>query len=97
MKAIKIGCLALLCFVFTAFIHTPASADDGCAVALEKNCISCHQLGRVCEKLGKKNEKRWKRTIKRMIKRGAKISKKDRNLILKCLNDQQEGALQVCK
>ena len=72
-------------------------AADNCAELLTNKCSDCHNLNRVCQKLGKKNKKRWDRTLKRMVKRGTKLTKSEYADILTCLVDQSPGAVQVCK
>ena len=72
-------------------------ASENCAELLTNKCISCHSMDRVCQKLGKKNEKRWKRTVKRMVKRGTKLTKTELKDVVICLAEQSPGTLQVCK
>ena len=99
MRKIHTTLVPLVITIFAIILLSTSSAiaKDNCAPLLENKCTECHNLNRVCEKLGKKNKKRWVRTIKRMVKRGAKLTKSEKKEILNCLVDQSPGTLQACK
>ena len=97
MKTIQIIFLTVVTFSLIMLSGQLSFAADHCAEILTNKCTECHNLNRVCQKVGKKNKKRWKRTIKRMVKRGTKLSKSESKEILTCLVDESPGTLQVCK
>ena len=70
---------------------------DACEATLVNKCSSCHHLTRVCQKLGKKGKGDWRRSIKRMIRKGAVLSKEEEKLLIQCLYKQQEGAQNACR
>lgn len=89
--------VASLTIALIAINAQAAIAADNCANLLATKCADCHNLNRVCQKLGKKNESRWAKTIKRMIKRGTKLTKEESAEITACLANESPGAVQACK
>ena len=68
-----------------------------CELLLVEKCSDCHYLTRVCQKLGKKSKGDWRRSIKRMVRKGAVLSKDEKKLLVGCLHKEEEGAIQACK
>jgi hypothetical protein len=68
-----------------------------CEEILIAKCSDCHHLTRVCQKLGKKSKGDWRRSIKRMIRKGAVLSKEEQKLLVTCMHKQQEGAKKACQ
>lgn len=66
-------------------LSTTSNGSSTCSKLLVLKCMECHNATRVCQVIGKKNEERWGRTIKRMVQRGAKLTKSERSQILDCL------------
>nr|MBF0221201.1 hypothetical protein [Desulfobulbaceae bacterium] len=99
MKTIQVKRFIAVAFalgLFAANTNT-SNAADNCAELLVNKCIECHNLNRVCQKLGKKSESRWERTVKRMVKRGTILTKNESAEIVTCLADELPGAVQACK
>ena len=73
---------------------TPAAGAGACSTLLTTKCTVCHNLNRICEKLGKKSTSRWQRTIDRMIDRGAKLNPDEKATLLVCLDKGATNDLQ---
>ena len=71
-------------------------SGNRCENILVTKCSDCHYLNRVCSKLGKKSKSGWRRSIKRMIRKGAILSKEEQTLLVQCLHEKQEGAKSAC-
>ena len=94
-------CIAVLLLFWGS---SPLQAENGeqpgknsCESLLVEKCSKCHYLTRVCQKLGKKSKGDWKRTIKRMVRKGAVLSKAEQKLLVECLHKEEEGARKACK
>ena len=97
MKTIQICTfVAVTCALLLINVSVSKSADN-CAELLNNKCTECHNLERICRKIGRKDEKRWTRMIKRMLKNGAKLSDSEKIEMLNCLVDQTLSTIQLCK
>ena len=84
--------------VFVLIIGTPAhSAEQTCLEKLEKDCTSCHYNTRICKKIEKKSKRAWKSTVKRMLRYGMKMDKKEQSDIVDCLLELKKDSEQFCK
>jgi len=92
MKKTIIAVAALL-----ALTATSVRAAGGCAALVERKCTDCHQISRVCKKVGKKSRTRWKRTIKRMVRHGTSLGKDEFNTILNCLLKPGDDVRAMCE
>lgn len=72
-------------------------AGGACGTLLTAKCTECHNLTRICEKLGKKSKSRWQRTIKRMTDRGAKLSSEESDTLLTCLDSNIKDLEALCQ
>jgi len=97
MKTIRTATFAAVTCTLLLAANPAAFAADNCAELLPSKCTGCHNMNRVCQKVGKKSEKRWLRTIKRMEKHGSQLSGSEENVILTCLANPGSGTLQLCK
>lgn len=70
---------------------------NSCESLLAEQCSNCHYLTRVCQKLGKKSKGDWRRSVKRMVRKGAVLSKAEQKLLVECLHKEEEGASKACK
>ena len=70
---------------------------NSCESLLVEKCSTCHYLTRVCQKLGKKSKGDWRRSVKRMVRKGAVLSKAEQKGLVKCLHKEEEGAKKACK
>ncbi|MFC1523870.1 hypothetical protein ACFL6N_03675 [Thermodesulfobacteriota bacterium] len=91
MLFIAVVAVALYCMIPGAF------AGEECWVLLEAQCVECHYKTRICQSLGKKSKRKWKRSIKNMVKRGAKLSKKEQQILVECLHAEPPGSKKVCE
>ena len=57
---------------------------NSCELLLVEQCSTCHYLTRVCQKLGKKSKGDWRRSVKRMVRKGAVLSKTEQKLLVSC-------------
>jgi hypothetical protein len=97
MTTTRIRTVAALCCTLFLTAGQSVFAADNCAELLNSKCTECHNLNRVCQKVGKKDEKRWARTISRMEKHGTKLSAAENKGILACLAEPTPSTLQLCK
>lgn len=78
----------------------PTAAAGGaageCGVLVKSHCSACHQIARVCQKLGQKSEKRWARTVSRMVGRGAKLTAAEESEVVDCLTHQSAELQGIC-
>ena len=70
---------------------------DQCSDLIVEKCTACHQISRVCKKVGKKSKSRWKRTLKRMVRHGTEMSKEESGAILTCLLEAKAGVRAMCE
>ncbi len=86
-------------FIFTGVAtFTPlCHAGDNCDFILNTKCTMCHNLGRVCRKLGKKSKSRWRKTIKRMVKHGTPLSDDEQKELTLCLYNESDTARAACE
>ena len=108
-KGTGIIALALWCTLLIAgqvWGGEPApDAGESCEVMLTTKCNQCHDLDRICVRLGHKNLRSWKRTIKYMAAKWAAVtddpaelfSEKDKATLLDCLYHQKDGARAACR
>ena len=98
-------CYGILCIiVFFVFLGGyPAQAqeekaDDDltCQTLMLKKCDDCHYMTRVCYEVGKKSKRKWKRIIKKMVRRGMKVSQNEKDALLVCLGEKVEEAQEIC-
>jgi len=71
--------------------------EGKCASLLTAKCTACHNMERICEKLGKKSKSRWQRTITRMVERGAKMEADESAAVLDCLDSGVKELQSVCQ
>ncbi len=99
-----------LTMVATIFFSVAACADsdkdttaallqggEQCETILQTSCVQCHQLARICQKVGDKDKKSWLRTISRMVNKGARLSNEEQAVLADCLASQAEGVKKACK
>jgi len=98
MKIYKSICLAAIMFFLAVFLLSKSSwAANDCAFILNTKCTVCHNLGRICRKLGEKSKSRWRSAIKRMVKHGAALSDTQQHELTICLYEQSDSVRAVCK
>ena len=83
--------------VMILFMSAPAFAEENCGELLEKNCTSCHYKTRICQKIGAKSKRGWKISVKRMLRYGLKLDKKEQKEIVACLSELKKGSKLVCE
>ncbi len=98
MKTIKQTAVIIFIALFLtsgyAFI---SKAAGNCDYILNTKCTACHNLGRICRKLGKKKKSKWITTIKRMVRHGAPLSKDEVQELAACLAEQNTSIKDACK
>ncbi|MBI5559630.1 MAG: hypothetical protein HY885_18560 [Deltaproteobacteria bacterium] len=68
-----------------------------CGVVLQSRCTGCHDVDRICRKLGRKSRQRWVDTIERMVKHGTELLYEEKITLVDCLDLREEGVLDVCR
>ena len=95
----------ILCLVIFFVIWGGASAlskekiaedELACKTLLLKKCDDCHYMTRVCYDVGQKSTRKWKRIIKKMVRRGMKITKNEEVTLLSCLGEKVEETKNIC-
>lgn len=97
MKKITIYLAGILMFAWTIAPTISSSASDNCDFILNTKCTMCHNLGRVCRKIGKKSKSRWTKTVKRMVKHGTPLSKDEQKELVLCLYNETESVRNACE
>jgi len=98
MKIYKIICFAAIMFLISLIMLSKSSrASDDCALILTTKCNLCHNLGRICRKLGKKSKSRWRSAINRMVEHGAALSDTQKIELTICLYEQSDNVKAACK
>ena len=83
---------------FTLILSSaPILAGEDCLDLLEQKCTSCHYNTRICNKLDKKNKRKWSSSVKRMLRYGLKLDKKEQDKIVDCLLSLKKDSGQFCK
>jgi hypothetical protein len=106
----KVKCIGIFFAVVSVFVihgsligaaehvrQEQSQSKSVCEEILVAKCSDCHHLTRVCQKLGKKSKGDWRRSIKRMIRKGAVLSKDEQKILVQCMYKQQEGAQKACQ
>ncbi|NOX25731.1 MAG: hypothetical protein GXP59_06405 [Deltaproteobacteria bacterium] len=89
--------IALLLFAW-AVIPAPAQAAGNCGLILNSKCTLCHNLNRICRKLGEKDKLYWQKTIKRMVKQhSAPLNNDEQKELALCLYNKTESVKNACK
>ena len=68
-------------FLLTA---SPALAQSGVKVLVEKECTRCHGISKVNK--ASKDAAAWEKTVNRMIKKGAAIKPEEKDDVIKYLS-----------
>ncbi len=98
MKIIKQTTVIIFIALFLMSAQTLTSKAAGnCDYILNTKCTTCHNLGRICRKLGKKKKSKWTTTIKRMVRHGAPLSKDEVQELAACLTEQNASVKDACK
>lgn len=98
MNTIKQTALIIFIALFLTAGHAFTShAAGNCAYILNTKCTTCHNLGRICRKLGKKKKSKWLTTVKRMVRHGASLSKAEVKELATCLTEQNASVKDACK
>ncbi len=98
MKTIKRLSIIIFIALFLTSVHSFTSQAAGnCDYTLKTKCTTCHNLGRICRKLGKKNKSKWAKTIKRMVHHGAPLNKNEVKELATCLAEENASVKGVCK
>ena len=102
MKSKITGTVGMAIFVLmlcTQFVNAEKAVkqeETTCETLLVEQCNNCHYLTRVCQKMGKKSKGDWRRSVKRMVRKGAILSKDEQTILVTCLHKETEGALKAC-
>ncbi len=96
-KRCYIYLVALFFFTWATISVATCSAADNCGLILNTKCTMCHNLGRICRKIGKKSKSHWRKTIKRMVKHGVTISKDEQKKLATCLYNKSESVRNACE
>lgn len=92
MKSLLIGLFVV--FVFSGITGCSAPSED-CLQIVRNKCISCHGMEHTCREENKSIEY-WENIINDMNNFGAYISRKERKIIVGCLEDV-ETFNEICK
>ncbi len=97
MKTARVLAACMVCLLAFFLVTTGALAKSGQDV-VEKKCVTCHSLKRVCMGLDLKDKKDWAAVIDRMIqKRGARLTPQERALAYGYLILQTSKTAPFCK
>ena len=92
---------SFLLITATAFVLVLGSSSQAeeltCLERLEQKCTSCHYNTRICTKIEKKNKRAWKSSVKRMLRYGLKLEKKEQDDIVDCLLELKKDSEKFCK
>jgi|GEM_PF-2601963 len=92
---LMLTCLLALGLLTTTGQATPKTAANkafDCRRTLDSKCEVCHYKTRICNQLGRKSLNKWRATIKRMVRHGAIIGKKEAEALAQCLDKSRPGA-----
>jgi len=96
-KKCSVYLAALFFFTWATISFATCSAADNCDLILNTKCTMCHNLGRICRKIGKKSKSHWRKTIKRMVKHGVPMSKDEQKELATCLYNESESVRNACE
>ncbi len=98
MKTIKrLPIIIFIVLFLTSASSFSSQAAGKCDYILNTKCTTCHNLGRICRKLGEKNKAKWATTIKRMVHHGAPLSKNEVKKLATCLAEENASVKGACK
>lgn len=98
IRAVSVAVCSLTLFANLLQAENVDHAEkNSCETLLVEQCSTCHYLTRVCQKVGKKSKGDWRRSVKRMVRKGAVLSKTEQKLLVECLHKEEEGVRKACK
>ncbi|MBC8318858.1 MAG: hypothetical protein H8E41_13220 [Desulfobulbaceae bacterium] len=95
-----VGATACLLMLFVALLQAEKGDQpekSSCETLLVTKCGTCHYLTRVCQKIGRKSKGDWRRNVKRMVRKGAVLSRDEQKVLVDCLHKEEEGAVKACQ
>ncbi|MDX9840252.1 MAG: hypothetical protein RBS95_02260 [Desulfobulbus sp.] len=86
--------LALITLAVASLSIGKETSDDACPRAMQTNCTTCHDTGRICAKLDTPGAD-WKTTVRVMGERG-NLSAEVQETVLTCLATSADSKKQLC-
>ena len=69
----------------------------GCGEILVSVCSKCHNITRICQRLGTRSKREWRNTSNAMIRNGARLGPEEQDKLIDCLEQQSEDIKALCK